>query len=287
MFRKLTGLLSAAIMVISFSACGNKEKNDSDSAEKTVVGTTESVYEDSKGETVESTTEKTTKKDSPRHMLTIIDDDGCNTFYDIMLPIIEEKDISISTAIETGNVGTEDYMTWEMIEECHNNGAEVLNHSRDHIYSKEDNENRSEDEIKDDMVSSIEMLKEHGYAETADIYVYPGASAGRTWSIAKKYFRVGINSSGSKTNEKGFNRFNVSRYPVGSKEVPTYDEMKGYIDEVASTNNGWQIWMLHSHGGNITSDAVEDICRIIDYCKENNVEIVSAKEALDYYDTLK
>ena len=63
--------------------------------------------------------------------------------------------------------------------------------------------------------------------------------------------------------------------------------MKGYIDEVASTNNGWQIWMLHSHGGNITSDAVEDICRIIDYCKENNVEIVSAKEALDYYDTLK
>ena len=225
--------------------------------------------------------------DSPRHMLTIIDDDGYNTFYDIILPIIERKGVSISTAVETGNVGTADFMTWEKIEECHNRGAEILNHSRDHICLREENEKRTDDEIKDDMLSAVDMMVEHGYSETAYIYVYPGASAGRTWSIAQSYFRIGINSSGSKVNTPKSGRYNISRYPVGSKNIPTYDELKGYIDELISVNNGWEIWMLHSHGGNITSDAVEDICRIIDYCKANNVEVVSAKEALDYYDKLK
>lgn len=60
--------------------------------------------------------------------------------------------------------------------------------------------------------------------------------------------------------------------------------MKGYVDELSIIDNGWQVWMLHSNNGNITNGAIEDICRIIDYCNEVNVEIVSAKEALDYYD---
>ncbi len=219
--------------------------------------------------------------------LTLIDDDGYNTFTEKLLPVIQEKSISISMAIETGNVGTGEFMSWEAIANNYAAGAEVLNHSKLHIYSAEESEKRDKDEIKEEMLESKQMLIEHGYADTADIYVYPGASAGSTWSVAQQVFRVGINSSGSEVNQMPFSQFNMHRYPVGSTHVPSFAEMKGYIDELVESEGGWEIWMMHSNNGYMTEEYIEALKQVIDYCEEVGVQIVSVKYALDFYDIQK
>lgn len=218
--------------------------------------------------------------------LTLIDDDGYVTFTEKLLPIVIEKNVSISMAIETGKAGTGEFMSWETIADNHAAGAEVLNHSRWHIYSKEESEKRDKAEVKKEMLGSIQDLIDHGYEDTADIYIYPGASAGSTWSVAQEVFRVGINSSGNEVNQIPFSQFNMHRYPIGSTHVPDFEEMKGYIDEVAPSG-GWEIWMMHSHNGYMTDEYIEALKQAIDYCDEVGVQIVSAKYALDYFDIQK
>ena len=154
--------------------------------------------------------------------LTLIDDDGYNSFTEKLLPVMKEKNVSISMAIETGKAGTGDFMSWETIAENHAAGAEVLNHSRWHIYSAEESEKRDRQAVKEEMIGSIQDLIDHGYADTADIYIYPGASAGSTWFIAQEVFRVGINSSGSVVNQPPFQQYNMRRYPIGSTHVPDF-----------------------------------------------------------------
>ena len=216
-------------------------------------------------------------------LLTLIDDDGYNTFITMMLPIIKEKNVSISTAIETGKVGKNDYMDWKSIKKCKKRGAEVLNHSKYHIYSKEKSQQRTKEDIRQEMFESIDEMVKQGYKHTADIWVYPGASAGSTWSVCSEIMRVGINSSGSKVNTYPFkHRYTLSRYPICSKYTHTYDEMQGYIDELAKSS-GWEIWMMHSHNGYMNTTFLEDLKKIIDYARSQDIRIVSVKEALDFY----
>ncbi|MBQ9131936.1 MAG: polysaccharide deacetylase family protein, partial [Clostridia bacterium] len=75
------------------------------------------------------------------HFITFIDDDGYNTFYEKLLPLIEEYGISISTAIETDNVGTHNFMSWETIKKCYQAGAEILNHTKEHYVTVEEVQN--------------------------------------------------------------------------------------------------------------------------------------------------
>lgn len=234
--------------------------------------------ETDENETVESETEE-----EPHHFITFIDDDGYQTFYEKMLPIIEEKGISISTAVEMENAGTGDFMTWETIAECHERGAEILNHTLKHIVSKEEAEALTTEEKIEQFEESKRVMEEHGYENTKDILVYSGASAGATWPEAQKTMRVGINSSGNEVNVQPFSQYNMHRYVVGSDHVPDFEEMKGYIDEVAQTDEGWEIWMMHSHNGYMTDEYIEAFKQAIDYCNEVGVEIVSAEYALDYF----
>ena len=149
----------------------------------------------------------------------------------------------------TGNADTGDFMSCETIAECHRAGAEVLNHSQRHIYSKAKSEQRSSEDIVAEILDSVADLEAHGYGNTADIYVYPGASADATWDEAKQVMRVCINAGGDQVNTFPFaNRWIPKRYKVGSSHVPTFEEMKRFIDELTATG-GWEIWLMHSHNG--------------------------------------
>lgn len=218
-------------------------------------------------------------------LLTFIDDDGHTSFVDKLLPIIKEKNISISMAIETSRAGTRNFMDWETIRECHEQGAEVLNHSKYHIYSKAESEKRSKDDIRNEMIESIEDLSSNGYEETSDIWVYPGASAGATVTICSKVMRCGINSSGSVVNDYEFikmHKYGLKRFPICNHMTNTLEDLKGYINQLNETP-GWEIWMMHSIYNEMSEDFLNDFRKAIDYCLENNIRIVSVKEALDFY----
>ena len=178
-------------------------------------------------------------------------------------------------------VGTASFMDWNTIEACANKGAEVLNHSCQHIFSEEESSKRSDNEIQNELIRSKTTMSEHGFSKTANIYVYPGASAGRTWKLVSKEMRVGINSSGSKVNKPPLNLTNLSRYPVGNKYTPSFEEMKGFVDDVIDSN-GWEIWMIHSHYSYVNDVFISNFEKVIDYCFEKGVRIVSAYDALNY-----
>lgn len=215
--------------------------------------------------------------------ITFIDDDGYASFYEWLLPVVIEKKVSISTAIETSHVGEKYFMTWEQIKECHDAGAEILNHSRDHVYSHEINAARTSEDILEEMADSIRALRDHGYEDTSDIYVYPGASAVATWDEAQQIMRVGINSSGNKVNHYPFpNRYTLDRYRMGSDHVPDFSEMKMYIDEVAD-NGGWELWMMHSNMDTMCDHYIDGLKEAIDYCQTRGVKVVSVQEALEFY----
>lgn len=259
--KKIAGLLFLSVSLLSCSNLGVARK-----------------YRESTVNTIDTIEIRKNAK-----LLTLIDDDGYNTFITMMLPIIKEKKVSISTAIETGKVGKYDYMDWKSIKKCKKRGAEILNHSKYHIYSKEKSQQRTKEDIRQEMFESIDDMVKQGYKHTADIWVYPGASAGSTWSICSEIMRVGINSSGSKVNTYPFrHRYNLSRYPICSKYTHSYEEMKGYIDELAKSS-GWEIWMMHSHNGYMNTTFLEDLKKIIDYARSQDIRIVSVKEALDFY----
>lgn len=215
------------------------------------------------------------------HVLTLIDDDGYNSFYEKLLPLIKEYGISISTAIETDNVGIRDFMSWEVIEECHKSGAEVLNHTKEHYTTIEEVAELTDEEIKESFLIAKNMLEAHGYS-TGNILVYSGATVSRTWSIAKDVFRCGINSSGNVVNTLPFNLFNLRRYRVGSTHTPDFSELKSYIDEVAKAD-GWEIWMMHSHNGYMDDEYIDALKQAIEYCDTVNVKIMSVEEALDLF----
>ena len=228
-------------------------------------------------------TEKPTGDRKTARLLTLIDDDGHQTFYEKLLPVIREKHVPISMAIETGWAGTGTFMSWETIAECHSAGAEVLNHSQRHIWSKEKSEQRTSEDIMEEMLGSIADLEEHGYGDTADIYVYPGSSAGATWDEAMQVMRVCIRAGGNIVNTFPFaNKWILSRYKIGSDHVPDFEEMKQYIDELVDSG-GWEIWMMHSNNGYMTDECIEALKQAIDYCRTVGVQIVTAKDALDFY----
>ena len=212
-------------------------------------------------------------------LLTLIDDDGCIT---LLLPIVKSEKVSISTAIETGNVGTKDYMDWKTIKKCKKAGAEILNHSKYHIYSLQKTKERTKEDIRQEMYESIDDMIKNGYKETSDIWVYPGSSAGATYAIASEMMRVGINSSGSVVNMYPFGRYTLKRFPICSHETLTFDDMKQYIDQL-NQSPGWELWMMHSHNGYMNTTFLEDLKKIIDYAKSYDIRIVSVKEALDFY----
>lgn len=218
---------------------------------------------------------------SEYHYLTLIDDDGYNSFYEKLLPLIKEYKISISTAIETDNVGIGDFMSWETIAECYQSGSEILNHTKEHYTTVEELTDVTDEEIKNSFLLAKSTLEAHGYS-TGNILVYSGATASRTWSIAKGIFRCGINSSGNVVNTLPFNLFNLRRYRVGSTHTPDFAELKGYIDESASTN-GWAIWMMHSHNGYMDDEYINALKQAIEYCDTVNVKIISVEEALDFF----
>ncbi|MCF0132354.1 MAG: polysaccharide deacetylase family protein [Blautia sp.] len=219
-----------------------------------------------------------------RRFITFINDDGYQSYYEKFLPIVKKKKVSISNAIEVANVGTNNFMTWEQIHEAQECGAEILNHTLHHVVSDEEVKKVGEKQYTEDLLRAKEIMEANGFYDTADILVYSGASAVSSWPWVKKTMRAGINSCGNKVNVMPFNSNILDRYRIGSDHVPTFEELKGYIDDLMEVEEGWEIWMMHSEYAYVTEDYLKAFEKAIDYCQEIGIEIVTAKYALDYFD---
>ncbi len=100
-------------------------------------------------------------------LLTI--DDGLLSFYQNAWPILKKKKIPFILFVNTREVGSFNYMSWEQILELHRDeNVEIGNHSHSHEYLVEEDP----DFIKRDIVKSIKIF-ESKLGENSQFFSYP------------------------------------------------------------------------------------------------------------------
>ena len=111
--------------------------------------------------------ELTQKKQTRKVLLTI--DDGLLSFYENAWPILKKKEIPFILFVNTREVGSFNYMNWDQITELYKSeNVEIGNHSHSHEYLVE----KSSEEIKADIIKSINIFKKK-LGENSDFFSYP------------------------------------------------------------------------------------------------------------------
>jgi len=106
-------------------------------------------------------------KDNKRILLTI--DDAFLSFYENAWPILKKKKIPFILFVNTREVGSFNYMNWDQITELYKSeNVEIGNHSHSHEYLVE----KSSEEIKADIIKSINIFKKK-LGENSDFFSYP------------------------------------------------------------------------------------------------------------------
>lgn len=225
--------------------------------------------------------------DKPPAMLTIIDDDGNSKFYTQLLPLVESRGISISSAVVVKRPeDPETYtasMTWEQIEDAHKRGAEILNHTYSHLTS-DLTVNMSAQEIWLDYQKASNILAAHGI-QTHDILVFAGSSAddAKAQAAARWSSRMAFDSVGNKMAERnGFDIYAVKRYRLYSDYGYDLAQIKALVDDCIA-NGGWMVWMIHTSEANWTSDVLQTMTDAIDYAIAQGLPIVSAETGYRFY----
>ena len=183
--------------------------------------------------------------------LTIIDDDGDRHYLTDLLPLMQELQVPISTAVSTLRVGSaRRWMNWNDLVSLNKAGYEILCHTYSHI-SSQDIVNVDDDTLYSNYQKARNELLRRGIAG-GDFLVYSSGTGNyaRVRAIAERVFKCGIKIGGSQINTADSNVFHLSRYRIdyAASEGRTdwnLDDMKSYVDEVSAVG-GWQIWMLHT-----------------------------------------
>lgn len=184
-------------------------------------------------------------------MLTIIDDDGDVHFFTDLLPIIEEMDVPISTAVTIKRIGSSKrWMNWEQLNLLSEKGIEVLCHGFYHD-NYEQVKKKKESVLKKEYSDAKAILKEKGF-NSGDILVYTSSTGNFPFvrKIAKSTFRCAIKIGGNKYNDKYSDKYALSRYRIDFANTEgkidySIKDIKQYIDSIAH-NNSWGIFMIHT-----------------------------------------
>ena len=183
--------------------------------------------------------------------LTIIDDDGDIHFLTDLLPLMQELQVPISTAVTTKRIGTSKrWMDWDDIMYLNEMGCEVLCHTYNH-YTGTQIQSVDDETIYNNYVKARDELLSRGISG-GNYLVYSSNTGNyqRVQNIAGQVFKCGIKIGGSTINTADSNLFALSRYRIDYASTEgrsdwNLDDMKAYAEEVAVTG-GWQIWMIHT-----------------------------------------
>jgi poly-beta-1,6-N-acetyl-D-glucosamine N-deacetylase len=152
------------------------------------------------------------KKSKRKILLTI--DDGFLSFYKNAWPVLKEKKIPFILFVNTREVGTFNYMTWDQIKELYKEDfVEIGNHSHSHEYLVDEKESL----IIEDIEKSITIFK-NKLGKNSDFFSYPfGEYSLNFKNIIKSLgFKYAFGQhSGVIDDTKDF--FELPRFPINEK----------------------------------------------------------------------
>lgn len=220
-------------------------------------------------------------------MLTIIDDDGNVGFYTDLLPLVESRGVSISSAVISDRANTEysTHMTWAQIEDASKRGAEIVNHTFDHL-TGDRVANMTEQEVWLNYQRARNTLATHGI-NGAGYLVYAGASGSydKAQNAAKHSNKCAFRAGGNAINYRGsFDPYYINRYRVqtdGYDYDP--DQLKALVDKCLE-EGGWMVWMIHtSETVWTTLNGLAGITAAVDYAIEKGLPVVSVDTGYRMY----
>lgn len=220
-------------------------------------------------------------------MLTIIDDDGNPKFYTELLPLIESKGVSISSAVipYRANTGNQNHMTWEQVVDASCKGAEILNHSWNHLTGAMVAEMTAQ-EVWLNYQKARNTIESHG-CNGGGYLVYAGASGSyaQAQEGAKLSNKCAFVSVGNEINYRStLNRYAIKRFRVQTDGYDyDADKLKELID-LCLANGGWMVWMIHtSETVWTTLNGLSAISDAIDYAIAQGLPIVSVETGYKTY----
>ena len=113
--------------------------------------------------------EKSLSENKKERKILLTIDDGLLSFYQNAWPILKEREIPFILFVNTREVGSFNYMSWEQILELYDNeNVEIGNHSHSHEYLVEENP----ETIKKDIIKSIKIFEEK-LGKNSEFFSYP------------------------------------------------------------------------------------------------------------------
>ena len=201
-------------------------------------------------------------------LFTLIDDDGDSHFMSDIVPIIEEMNAPIASAVswhflsqgEGYVVDTDEpspsgkkikWMDWDDVAEARGKGAEILNHTYRHLEGSVASQ-KSVTDLSYNYYKMKNRLQNHGVSSGSDILVFSSSSGNYDVcrEAASYVAKASIKIGGNAANTPDTNVYALSRYRIDYAETEggtdwDYDAMKSWVDNCAA-NGGWMIGMFHT-----------------------------------------
>ena len=230
----------------------------------------------------------------PQPVLTFIDDDGLAEQPDNWKILYDSCRVTPSLAIVTNQVGANNRITWEKVNELSKIGFEFISHTHNH----KNITTLTHDELVLDLESSKKALFEHNC--NGELLVYPGNHHSEaTDSVVRRLFK-GAFWQGDYMNVPPIDKVAIKRYSILDTshkidiETPSgeyksvypaksAEELKSIIDE-AVLRGGWVVFMCHLrnyysegyHYNEAFRDRIISLCR---YARSKGVRIMTAGDA--------
>ena len=236
---------------------------------------------------------------APPRMITLIDDDGGNMFYEAILPLVKEMHIPIVSA--NCGINTSDDMAWKKgrmnwtkLNECMENGVEVVSHSYKDIggttypiIDENGNQVMSDVDIMHDLTQCRNLLRMHGC--NVEAIVSPNHSdeyAGFVKCcehVGHSYAFTNVSEHSGRIYKKGeADRWYIDRYYLDNKLMDV-NTLKDVIDEFPENSvTGWMVMNFHCTFANWADDKkvpimVNNLKTMIQYAIDKGIIFVSAE----------
>lgn len=220
-----------------------------------------------------------------RKIATFICDDGPSTDLSWFIPLIDEFKIKATFAISTHWIDTENRLTREQIIQMHKDGHDIASHTKNHLYM-----NTLTPEVLEEEIAYAKVYLEAMLSAPVDMFVSPFGTrnAGIDYVISK-YHKANFISGYSNSNSLPLDSFFINRisFDLAKTNTAGYEIVKAKIDDAIAQGNQWTVFAVHTLYGEYkttnTVDRRQELRDIITYLISQGYEIMTAKDAYNYY----
>lgn len=199
-------------------------------------------------------------------------DDGNANVWTTIKPAFDAEGVPASICAITSTFNDPNYLNVNQLKELKVNGWTVANHGHNHI----DMQAATLATAENDIVTSKNLLKQHGLDH--DILVYPyGAYSAALLPIVRKYNRFAITTPPNKYNNSPLDTFELKRISGIGEPNQTLATVQAAIDSAPS--GSWVIIMGHTgYAAYNEHSTLTDLTALIQYIKGKGIEIVNVEE---------